>query len=228
MDASQNTALFLPWSNSHWLFGVIGLGRFGFNVAKTLAEGGAEVIACDIDEEKVKQISELVHQAFILDATDEKALKESGIANADTVIVSIGENIEASILVVVQLMELGVKEIIAKAVNPLHGRILERLGVSRVIHPERDMAIRLAHSLLVGGFIEEIPIAENYSIFEMKPPQRLHNKTLKELDLRRKYDMTVLAIKRGDKFIVNPSAEEVIVQDDILVVLGRREKIGVL
>ncbi|QID34055.1 potassium channel family protein [Pampinifervens florentissimum] len=210
------------------VFGVIGLGRFGFNVAKTLAEGGAEVIACDIDEEKVKQISELVHQAFILDATDEKALKESGIANADTVIVSIGENIEASILVVVQLMELGIKEIIAKAVNPLHGRILERLGVSRVIHPERDMAIRLAHSLLVGGFIEEIPIAENYSIFEMKPPQRLHNKTLKELDLRRKYDVTVLAIKRGDKFIVNPSAEEVIVQDDILVVLGRREKIGVL
>ena len=210
------------------VFGVIGLGRFGFNVAKTLAEGGAEVIACDIDEEKVKQISELVHQAFILDATDEKALKESGIANADTVIVSIGENIEASILVVVQLMELGVKEIIAMAVNPLHGRILERLGVSRVIHPERDMAIRLAHSLLVGGFIEEIPIAENYSIFEMKPPQKLHNKTLKELDLRRKYDMTVLAIKRGDKFIVNPSAEEVIVQDDILVVLGRREKIGVL
>ncbi|WPM32184.1 TrkA family potassium uptake protein [Hydrogenobacter sp. T-2] len=210
------------------VFGVIGLGRFGFNVAKTLAEGGAEVIACDIDEEKVKQISELVHQAFILDATDEKALKESGIANADTVIVSIGENIEASILVVVQLMELGVREIIAKAVNPLHGRILERLGVSRVIHPERDMAVRLAHSLLVGGFIEEIPIAENYSIFEMKPPQRLHNKSLRELDLRRKYDMTVLAIKRGDKFIVNPSAEEVIAQDDISVVLGRRKKIGVL
>ena len=124
------------------VFGVIGLGRFGFNVAKTLAEGGAEVIACDVDEEKVKAIAELVSQAFILDATDEKALKESGIANADVVIVSIGENIEASILVVVQLMELGVKEIIAKAVNPLHGRILERLGISRVIHPERDMSIR--------------------------------------------------------------------------------------
>ncbi len=132
------------------VFGVIGLGRFGFNVAKTLAEGGAEVIACDIDEEKVRQISELVSSAFVLDATDEKALKESGIANADTVIVSIGENVEASLLVVVQLMELGVKEIIAKAVNPLHGRVLERLGVSRVIHPERDMAIRLAHSLEKG------------------------------------------------------------------------------
>ena len=103
-------------------------------MAKTLAEGGAEVIACDIDEEKVKQISELVHQAFILDATDEKALKESGIANADTVIVSIGENIEASILVVVQLMELGVKEIIAKAVNPLHGRIVSITHSGKLQH----------------------------------------------------------------------------------------------
>ncbi|MCX8163804.1 MAG: TrkA family potassium uptake protein [Aquificaceae bacterium] len=210
------------------VFGVIGLGRFGFNVAKTLAEGGAEVIACDIDEEKVKQISELVHQAFILDATDERALKESGIANADTVIVSIGENIEASILVVVQLMELKVKEIIAKAVNPLHGKVLERLGISRVIHPERDMAIRLAHSLLVGGFIEEIPIAENYSIFEMLPPERLHHKTLKELDLRRRHDMTVLAIKRGEKLMANPSGDEKILPNDILVVLGNIEKISLL
>lgn len=210
------------------VFGVIGLGRFGFNVAKTLAEGGAEVIACDVDEEKVKQIADIVHQAFILDATDEKALKESGIANADVVVVSIGENIEASILVVVQLMELGVKEIIAKAVNPLHGRILERLGISRVIHPERDMAIRLAHSLLVGGFIEEIPIAHNYSIFEMLPVAKFHNKTLKELDLRRKYDMTVLAIKRGEKFIVNPSGDEWILPEDILIVLGNRERMGFL
>jgi len=122
-------------------------------------------------------------------------------------------------------MELGVKEIIAKAVNPLHGRILERLGISRVIHPERDMAIRLAHSLLVGGFIEEIPIAENYSIFEMLPPQRLHNKALKDIDLRRKYDITVLAIKRGERFIVNPSGDEVVLPNDILVVLGNRERI---
>ncbi|MFN3870850.1 MAG: potassium channel family protein [Aquificaceae bacterium] len=210
------------------VFGVIGLGRFGFNVAKTLAEGGAEVIACDIDEEKVKQISELVGSAFILDATDEKALKESGIANADTVIVSIGESVEASILVVVQLMELGVKEIIAKAVNPLHGRVLERLGVSRVIHPERDMAIRLAHSLLLGGFIEEIPITEEYSIFEMVAPEKFHNKALRELDLRKRYDMTVLAIKREEKFIVNPSGDEKILSKDILVVLGNKTKIGFL
>ncbi|MCS7262743.1 MAG: NAD-binding protein [Aquificaceae bacterium] len=112
-----------------------------------MAEGDAEVIACDIDEDKVRQIADVVHHSLILDATDEKTLKESGMANAD------------SILVVVQLMELGVK---------------------RVIHPERDMAVRLAHSLLVGGFIEEIPIADDYSIFK-----RLHYKTLKALDLRK-------------------------------------------
>ncbi|MEN3034248.1 MAG: TrkA family potassium uptake protein [Aquificaceae bacterium] len=208
------------------VFGVIGLGKFGFNVAKTLAEGGAEVIACDIDEEKVRQIADIVNQVFILDATDEKALKESGIANADVVVVSIGENIEANILVTVQLIELGVREIIAKAVNSLHGKILERLGVRRVIHPERDMAIRLAHSLLVGGFIEEIPVANNYSVFEMLPVKRFHGKTLKELDLRRKYDMTVLAIKRGEQFIVNPSGDELILSQDVLIVLGNRERIG--
>ncbi|RMH80444.1 MAG: TrkA family potassium uptake protein [Acidobacteria bacterium] len=208
------------------LFGVVGLGRFGFNVAKTLAEGGAEVIACDKDEEKVRGISDMVSQAFILDATDEKALKESGIANADTVIVSIGENVEANILVVVQLMELGVKEIIAKAVSPLHGRILERLGISRVIHPERDMAIRLAHSLLIGGFIEEIPMAENYSIFEMYTPESFWNKSLKELDLRRRHDMTVLAIKRGERIMVNPSGNDYILPKDILVVLANKEKLS--
>lgn len=210
------------------VFAVVGLGRFGFNVAKTLAEGGAEVIACDMDEEKVRQISDLVSKAFVLDATNEKALKESGIASADTVIVSIGENVEASILVVVQLMELGVKEIIAKAVNPLHGRILERLGVSRVIHPERDMAIRLAHSLLVGGFIEEIPIAEDYSVFEIHAPERFYNKSLKELDLRKRYGITVLAIKRGEGILVNPSGDEKVMPKDILVVLGRMDKVSEL
>lgn len=207
------------------VYGVIGLGRFGFNVARTLAEGGAEVIACDLSEDRVRDVAEFVNHVFALDATDEKALKESGIANADTVIVSIGENIEANILVVVQLMELGVREIIAKAVNQLHGKILERLGVSRVIYPERDMAVRLAHSLLVGGFIEEIPLAENYSIFEMLPPQKFHQKSLKELDLRKRHDMTVLAIKRGERLIVNPSGDEFILPDDVLVVLANKNKV---
>jgi len=210
------------------IFGVIGLGRFGYHVAKTLAQGGAEVIACDSDEEKVRQIADLVSMAFVLDATDEKALKESGIVNADTVVVSIGENIEASILIVVQLKELGVKEVIAKAANPMHGKILERLGVDRVIYPERDMAIRLAHSLLMGQFIEEIPIGDQFSIFEIKAFEALFGKTLRELDLRRRFGVSVLAIKRQDSMLVNPSGEEKILEGDILVVLGTTEQLAKL
>lgn len=209
-------------------FGVIGLGRFGYHVARTLAQGGAEVIACDVDEEKVREISEYVSLAYVLDATDAKALKESGIANVDTAVVSIGENIEASILIVVQLKELGVKEIVAKAVNPLHGKVLEKLGVDRVVYPEKEMAIRVAHSLLVGEFIEEIPIGEKYSLFELKAFDFMLGKTLRELDIRRRFGVSVLAIKRGENLIVNPIGDEKILPGDILVVLGTTEQLSTM
>jgi K+ transport systems, NAD-binding component len=207
-------------------FGVIGLGRFGYHVARTLAQGGAEVIACDVDEEKVREISEYVSLAFVLDATDAKALKESGIANVDTAVVSIGENIEASILIVVQLKELGVKEIVAKAVNPLHGKVLEKLGVDRVVYPEKEMAIRVAHSLLVGEFIEEIPIGEKHSLFELKAFDFMLGKTLRELDIRKRFGVSVLAIKRGENLIVNPMGDEKVLPGDILVVLGTTEQLS--
>jgi trk system potassium uptake protein TrkA len=207
-------------------FGVIGLGRFGYHVARTLAQGGAEVIACDVDEEKVREVSEYVSLAYVLDATDAKALKESGIANVDTAVVSIGENIEASILIVVQLKELGVKEIVAKAVNPLHGRVLEKLGVDRVVYPDKEMAIRVAHSLLVGEFIEEIPIGEKHSLFELKAFDFMLGKTLRELDVRRRFGVSVLAIKRGENLIVNPVGDEKVLPGDILVVLGTTEQLS--
>jgi trk system potassium uptake protein TrkA len=209
-------------------FGVIGLGRFGYHVARTLAQGGAEVIACDVDEEKVREVSEYVSLAYVLDATDAKALKESGIANVDTAVVSIGENIEASILIVVQLKELGVKEVVAKAVNPLHGKVLEKLGVDRVVYPEKEMAIRVAHSLLAGEFIEEIPIGEKHSLFELKAFDFMLGKTLRELDIRRRFGVSVLAIKRGENLIVNPMGDEKILPGDILVVLGTTEQLSTM
>jgi trk system potassium uptake protein TrkA len=207
-------------------FGVIGLGRFGYHVARTLAQGGAEVIACDVDEEKVREVSEYVSLAYVLDATDAKALKESGIANVDTAVVSIGENIEASILIVVQLKELGVKEVVAKAITPLHGKVLEKLGVDRVVYPEKEMAIRVAHSLLVGEFIEEIPIGEKHSLFELKAFDFMLGKTLRELDVRRRFGVSVLAIKRGENLIVNPMGDEKVLPGDILVVLGTTEQLS--
>jgi len=207
-------------------FGVIGLGRFGYHVARTLAQGGAEVIACDVDEEKVREVSEYVSLAYVLDATDAKALKESGIANVDTAVVSIGENIEASILIVVQLKELGVKEVVARAITPLHGKVLEKLGVDRVVYPEKEMAIRIAHSLLVGEFIEEIPIGEKHSLFELKAFDFMLGKTLRELDVRKRFGVSVLAIKRGENLIVNPMGDEKVLPGDILLVLGTTEQLS--
>ncbi len=207
------------------VFGVIGLGRFGFHVAKTLAEGGAEVIAIDRDEDRVRRISDFVTHAYIADALEEKALEESGILTADTVVVSIGVNVEASILVTVLLMNRGVRDIVAKAINPLHGEVLKRLGVRRVVYPEMEMAVKLARSLLITGVLEEIPFAPGYSIFELRAPKVLVGKTLGETDLRRRYGVNVLVIKRGDRLIVNPSAEERIHADDVLLVLGSEERI---
>jgi len=209
-------------------FGVIGLGRFGYHVARTLAQGGAEVVACDVDEEKVREVSEYVSLAYVLDATDARALKESGIADVDVAVVSVGENIEASILIVVQLKELGVKEVVVKAVNPLHGKVLEKLGVDRVVYPEKEMAIRVAHSLLAGEFIEEIPIGEKHSIFELKAFDFMLGKTLRELDVRRRFGVSVLAIKRGENLIVNPVGDEKILPGDILVVLGTTEQLSTM
>ncbi len=207
------------------IFGVIGLGRFGFHVAKTLAEGGAEVIAVDRDEEKVKKAGEFITRAYIGDALDEKALEEAGIFNADTVVLSIGENVEASILVAVLLIERGVRDIVAKAVNPLHGEVLRRLGVRRVVFPEMEMAVRVAKSLLITGMIEEIPFAPGHSIYEIEAPRRIAGKTLRELDLRNRYGINVLAIKREGKVIPNPSADDRINAGDVLLVLGSEESI---
>ncbi len=210
------------------VFGVIGLGRFGYHVAKTLAESGAEVIAVDKDPDKVRRVSDLVTHAYIADALDEKALEESGIFTADTVVISIGVNIEASILVTVILLGKGIKDIVAKAINPLHGEVLRRLGVKRVVYPEMEMGVKLARSLLIGGMLEEIPFAPGYSIFEIRAPDKITGKTLKDLDLRKKYGITVLAIKRGDDVIVNPSAKDRVQEGDVLLVLGSEEKVTAL
>ena len=151
-------------------FAVIGLGRFGSAMASTLAELGQDVIGIDSDEDRVRKLADVVTQTAQLEATDLRALKEVGVQDVDVVVISIGENIESSLLVVMQVMELGVGEIIAKAVTPLHGRILQKLGVKRVIYPERDMAIRVAHSLVVPNSLDYIELSRDFSIVELPAP----------------------------------------------------------
>jgi trk system potassium uptake protein TrkA len=218
-------------------FAIIGLGRFGYSVAETLIAKGAQVLAIDKDEEKVQHISEIATYAVTLDATDEKALKSIGIQNVDTAVVSIGEDIEASVLVVMLLKELGLKEIVAKSITDLHGRILVNLGVDRVIFPEREMANRIANSLVMPTIMDFIQLSDEYSIAEIPAPKEFGGKTLKELGIRARYNMNVLAIRRKvptleeegttsftEETVISPIADDKIEAGDILVVLGENSK----
>lgn len=215
-------------------FAVIGLGRFGSAMATTLAELGQDVIGVDGDAEKVRRLADTVSQAVELDATDERALRSVGIQDVDVAVVSIGENIESSLLVVMQLRELGIETIVAKAVTPLHGRILEKLGVSRVIFPEREMATRIAHGLVIPNVIDYIELSRDFSIVEMPAPERFVGRSLKQLELRPKYGLTLIAIKRqqagtgAEVTNVAPSADEVIQAGDVLSLLGSNERLGAL
>lgn len=212
-------------------FGVIGLGRFGSAMALTLTELGHDVIGVDGDESRVQQLADVITHALQIDATDEKALRAAGIQDVDVAVVSIGENIESSLLVVMQLRELGIGTIVAKAVTPLHGRILEKLGVSRVIFPEREMAIRIAHSLVMPNVIDYIELSRDFSIVEVPAPDAFVGRTLKQLELRPRLGLTLIAIKRrsGDSGAVvtniAPAADETIRPGDILALLGSNERL---
>jgi trk system potassium uptake protein TrkA len=215
-------------------FGVIGLGRFGSAMAMTLTELGHDVIGVDGDELRVQQLADVMTHALQIDATDEKALRAAGIQDVDVAIVSIGENIESSLLVVMQLRDLGIKTIVAKAVTPLHGRILEKLGVSRVIFPEREMAIRIAHSLVLPNVIDYIELSRDFSIVEVPAPDAFVGRTLKQLELRPRLGLTLIAIKRqsGDSGAVvtniAPAADEAILSGDVLALLGSNERLNQL
>ncbi len=204
------------------LFAVIGLGGFGYFVAKRLKELGAEVIAIDQDEAKVKAFSDMFENLYLLDATDERALKEAGVGEVDTAIVSVGERVEASAIIVMNLQSLGVKEIIAKAVTEIHARLLHRLGVDRVIHPEREMATRLAKTLVNPSIMEELVLSEDLTISEFEAPKSFIGKSLRELDLRRTYGINVVAIRRGLNWESPPDPDSPLKEHDVMLVIGSK------
>ena len=204
-------------------------------MAMTLAELGQDVIGIDDDAERVRQLADTITQAVELDATDEKALRSVGVQDVDVAVVSIGENIESSLLVVMQLRELGVERVVAKAVTPLHGRILEKLGVSRVIFPEREMAMRIAHGLVIPNVIDYIELSRDFSIVELPAPEMFVGRTLKDLELRPKYGLTLIAIKRqpadsaaAEVTTIVPAADEIIRTGDVLSLLGSNERLSAL
>jgi trk system potassium uptake protein TrkA len=201
---------------------VLGLGHFGFHVATTLHELGNEVIALDSDREKVQEIMHKVTKAVVADATERKVLEELGIKDVDVAVISFGTNFEACILATLYLYELGIPRVVVKAVSEDQGRILERIGASEVIHPERDSAIKTARRISSPNLVDYLPLALDYGIIEINTPQAFVGKTLAELQLRNQYEVQVLAIKSrhggAERFV--PKANHELSEDDILVIMG--------
>ncbi len=206
-------------------FAVIGMSSFGYYLCKFMAERGFYVLAIDNDEVKINRVKDFVQKAVIADATDKETLERLGLGDFDGVVVSLGDRIDASILVTLYLRQLGVDEIIAKAITEDHGKILDLIGATTVLFPEKDMAYRLAHSLDNVNVLDYIPLASDVSIIEMAPPSSFLGKTLAELDLRRKYHVQVLMIKElvPENVVVIPTGDHVIKDSDVLVVMGKDE-----
>ncbi|MGB9839710.1 potassium channel family protein [Thermovenabulum sp.] len=206
-------------------FVVIGLGRFGSSVAKTLYKLGYDVLGIDSSEEIVQSMADSITHAVQADATDENTMKALGIRNFDVGIVSIGNDIQSSILVTLILKELGLKYVVAKANNELHGKVLYKIGADRVVFPERDMGIRVAHNLVSSNILDYIELSPDFSIVEIEALPEWYNKTLRNLDMRVRYGLNVMAIKRSDDIIVAPGADDTILEKDILVVVGKNKDI---
>ena len=201
-------------------FAVIGLGRFGSSVAQTLAMMGHEVLAVDMSEERVQDMSQVVTHAVIGDATDENFLKDLGIRNFDVVITAIGQQEQSNVLVTMQAKELGAKYVVAKATSDIYGKILEKIGADRVVYPERDMGERVAHNLVDNNILDYIELSADYSIIEFVAPAKMAGKTLKELDLRARFGVTLVVIKRSGHINASPGADDKIEENDVLVLIG--------
>jgi len=208
-------------------FAVIGLGNFGFHAAKALFEDGNEVVAIDENKARVQAVDPHSTKAIVLNATDKEALKSLGLENMDGVIVSTGTKISTSILICLYLQEIGVKKILAKAQDEDHGKILKRVGATEIIHPERDMAIRVSQGLSRPNVLDFVPLAEDYDLVQVGPPREFIGKSLKDLNLRAKYNVHIIAIKElvPENFVLVPPASFVIKDSDILIMLGKSEDI---
>lgn len=202
---------------------VIGLGNFGASVARTLVEKGYNVLAVDNDSEKVQMLANVVTHAVEADATDEESLRTLGVRNFDVAIISIGDNIHANVLSTLILKELGVTYVIVKAHDRLHGNLLTKVGADRVVYPERDMGVRIAHNLMSSNVIDYIESSPDYSIIEIPVPSNMVGKSLAKLNIRAKYNINVVAIKRGKDINITMWADERFQSGDLMVVFGENK-----
>ncbi|WP_025785219.1 TrkA family potassium uptake protein [Sporosarcina sp. D27] len=201
-------------------FVVIGLGRFGGSIVNELIELDASVMAIDKSQDRVDEFAQIATQAVAADTTDESSLRSLGIRNFEHVVVAIGENIQASILTTLILKELGVQMITVKAQNDYHEKVLRKIGADHVIHPERDMGRRIANRMVSNDILDYLELSDEYSIVEIRANEKLSGATLIDLDIRAKFGVNIVAIKREDHILVSPQAIEEIRLNDVLIVIG--------
>lgn len=207
-------------------FAVIGMGRFGSSVARTLYHMGFEVLAIDNDKNRTQDVLHMVTHAVQADATDEEALRAVGLRNFDVVVVAIGHDIQASIMTTLIVKEMCAGTIVAKAQNELHGKVLDKIGADKVIYPERDMGVRVAHNLVSPNILDHIELSQDYSIVDLKAGPAMVGKNLRQLDIRNRYGCNVMGIKDASGAMnIAPSADNLIQDGDVLVVVGKNDNL---
>lgn len=210
-------------------FVVIGLGRFGTSVTKTLSALGHDVLAMDKNEQAVQGIMQDATQAVQADAREEETLRALGVRNLDVAIVAIGDDLEANILITLMLKEMGIPYVVAKAQSAQHGKVLEKIGADKIVYPEQDMGIRLANNLIRTNVMDFIELSLDYSIFEIIAPSKFVNKSLGKLNLMAVYKINVVAIKKGvDQIVIVPGADSVIEEKDVLVIVCNKKALSKL
>ena len=205
-------------------YGIIGLGRFGSALASTLAEAGKEIMVLDCNEEKVRQIRNFTEHAYVVKDLQKETLRETGIQNCDVVVVCIGDKVDVSILTTLNVINLGVPQVVAKANSPEQGEILEKIG-AQVVYPEKDMALRLAKRLISKRVFNLFELDHNIDISEFKLTSRLAGQTVLEAQLRNRYGVNIIAISRGGWLTTDITPDYTLAEGDTLVVIGERDKI---
>ena len=212
----------------HKTIAVIGLGRFGSTVAKMLASMDHEVLGVDIDPEVVQKISPFITHAIVADTTDEEAIKALALSQFDIVIVAIGDNIQANLMTSMLLKEMNMPYVVSKAENALQGKMLKKMGVDKVIYPEYDVAQRLAQSLTRDHVMDYLQLSKNISLIEIKMPTFLVGSNLKDSNLREKYNLNAVGIRRGEDLEVPPNPITILGEDDKLLVIGNNSDLDAL
>ncbi|WP_028546826.1 potassium channel family protein [Paenibacillus taiwanensis] len=206
-------------------YAIIGMGRFGSSIARSLSNLGFEVLAIDSSEQRIQEIVNMVTHAVSADSTEEEALKALGVRNFDVVVVAIGQDIQASILTTLILKDLGVPMIVAKAQNELHGKVLSKIGADKVVFPERDMGTRVAHNLISPNILDYIELSDDHSIVEVRATGSMLGQNLIELDIRARFGCNVMAIKNNGHINISPLADYRLREEDILVIVGQNDNL---